>query len=72
MQFLNVIGVLIIIAGGVAMGVFLTSAHRERIASQHRAYEREMAEHRDLYAALAMRRRLKRGSSPEDEDNPVW
>lgn len=72
MQLLDAIGVLIIIAGGVAIGVFLTSAYHERIASQHRAYEKEMAEHRSLYAALAMRRRLKRGISPEDEDNPVW
>jgi Tfp pilus assembly protein PilV len=71
MQILDAIGVLIIIVGVVAIAVLLTSAYRERIASQHRAYEKEMAEDRNLYAALARRRRLKRGSSPEDEDKSV-
>jgi hypothetical protein len=71
MQILDAIGVLIIIAGVLAIGVFLAGAYRERIASQHRAYENEMAEDRNLYAALARHRRLKRGSSPEDEDKSV-
>lgn len=72
MQILDAIGVLIIIAGGVAIAVFLTSAYRERIASQRRAYENEMAEDRNFYAALARRRRHRQSISPEDEDNPVW
>jgi hypothetical protein len=72
MAIIDGIGVVIAVAGGGAIGAFLTSAYHERIRNQHRAYEKEMAEHRDLYAALAMRRRLKPGSSSEDENNPVW
>ena len=72
MQVVDVIGALVIICGGGAIGVFLTNANYERRANQHRAYEKEMAEHRDLYAALAMRQRLNPGIASEDEDNPVW
>ena len=72
MAVVDVIGALVIISGGGAIGVFLTNAYHERIESQHRAYEKEMAEHRDLYSALAMRQRLKPGSAPQDEENPVW
>lgn len=71
MEVVDVIGVLVAVTGGGAIGVFLTSAYHERIRNQQRAYEKEMAEHRDLYAALAMRQRLKPGNS-EDEENPVW
>lgn len=72
MAVVDLIGALVIVSGGAGIGVFLTNARYERIASQHRAYEKEMAEHRDLYAALAMRQRLKPGISSEDEDNPAW
>jgi hypothetical protein len=72
MAVVDVIGALVIISGGGAIGVFLTNAYHERVESQHRAYEKEMAEHRDLYAALAMRQRLKPGSASQDEENSVW
>jgi hypothetical protein len=72
MQIIDVIGVLIAVTGGGAIGVFLTSAYHERVRNQQRAYEKEMAQHRDLYAALAMRQRLNPGSSSENEENPVW
>ena len=72
MQVVDVIGALVIISGGGAIGMFLTNAHHERIANQHRAYEKEMVGHRELYAALAMRQRLKPGNSSQDEENPVW
>lgn len=72
MRVVDVIGALVIICGGGGIGVFLTNAYHERIENQHRAYEKEMAGHRDLYAALAMRKRLSLGSSSGDEENPVW
>lgn len=75
MQIIDVIGVLITVIAGGAIGVFLTLARHERVKNQHADYEKELAENRDLYAALAIRQRqrqrLEPGSSPEDEDNPV-
>jgi heme/copper-type cytochrome/quinol oxidase subunit 2 len=74
MQFIDVIGVLITVIAGGAIGVFLTIAYHERVKNKHADYEKELAENRDLYAALAIRQRqrLESGGSSEDEDNPVW
>jgi hypothetical protein len=74
MQIIDVIGVLITVIAGGAIGVFLTIAYHERVKNQHADYEKELAENRDLYAALAIRQRqrLESGGSSEDEDNPVW
>jgi hypothetical protein len=71
MQIIDVIGVLITIIAGGAIGVFLTIAYHERVKSQHADYEKELAENRDLYAALAIRQRLESGGPSQDEDNPV-
>jgi hypothetical protein len=73
MQIIDVIGVLITVIAGGAIGVFLTIAYHERVRSQHADYEKELAENRDLYAALAIRQRqrLESGGLSEDEDNQV-
>ncbi|HEY1641994.1 MAG TPA: hypothetical protein VGG35_14985 [Streptosporangiaceae bacterium] len=72
MEVVDAIGALVVLAGGAAIGVFLTSAYHERIRNQHRAYEIDMAEHRDQYAALAQRRRLQPASSREEDEEPIW
>jgi hypothetical protein len=56
------------IIGGSAIGLFLAHAHRDRAASPRRAYEEEMAEHREFYVALAAARRLRSRCQSEDED----
>jgi len=73
MQIIDVIGVLITVIAGGAIGVFLTIAHHERVRNRHADYEKELAENRELYAALAIRQRqrLESGGLPEDEDNQV-
>ncbi len=52
---------------GGAIGLFLTLAHYERISSRQREYEREAAEGREFYAALALLRRTKPVSPNDDE-----
>jgi hypothetical protein len=52
---------------GGAIGLFLTLAHYARISSRQREYEREAAEGREFYAALAMLRRIKPVSPNDDE-----
>jgi hypothetical protein len=73
MRIIDVIGVLITVIAGGAIGVFLTIAYHERVKNQHADYEKELAENRDLYAALAIRQRqrLESGGPAEDEDDPV-
>ena len=65
MQIIDVIAITVI-AGG-AIGVFLTIAYHERVKNQHADYEKELAENRDLYAALAIRQRLEPPAPSEDE-----
>jgi hypothetical protein len=67
---LDFAGALIIVAGSGAIGVLMIGAYRERIKSRHRAYEAEMAEHRDLYVALARQRRTA-DRTPDDAGLPV-
>ncbi|MCW2895244.1 MAG: hypothetical protein JWO75_4733 [Actinomycetia bacterium] len=52
---------------GGAIGVLVTVAHYERAAHRRQAYEQEVAEGREIYAALAMFRRIK-PVHPSDEE----
>jgi hypothetical protein len=51
---------------GVAIGVLVTAGHYEQVALRRWAYEKEMAEGRELYAALATVRRI-RPARPSDD-----
>ncbi len=58
--------VLALLIGGV-LGQLLTASHYEQIAARQREYEKEMAEGRELYAALAMFRRVKTRGTSDDK-----
>jgi hypothetical protein len=58
--------VLALLIGG-AIGLLVTAAHYERIALRQWAYEKEIAEGREIYAALAMSRRGKPAPPSDDE-----
>jgi hypothetical protein len=58
--------VLALLIGG-AIGLLVTASHYERIALRQWAYEKEMAEGREIYAALAMFWRVKPGHPSDDE-----
>jgi hypothetical protein len=58
--------VLALLIGGV-LGLLLTASHYEQTAARQREHEKEMAEGRELYAALAMFRRVKTRGTPDDE-----
>ena len=53
---------------GGAVGVLVTAAHYEQAAHRRWAYEKEIAEGREIYAALAMFRRIKPVHSSDDEE----
>ncbi|HWG64870.1 MAG TPA: hypothetical protein VG253_24560 [Streptosporangiaceae bacterium] len=57
---------LTLLVGG-AIGVLVTVAHYERAAHRRQAYEQEIADGREIYAALAMFRRIK-PVHPSDEE----
>jgi len=59
MSALDMVDVCMAVIGSGAIGFFLASVYKGRAASQRRAYEDEMTEHREFYAALAMARRLR-------------
>jgi hypothetical protein len=56
--------VLSLITGGV-IGVMLTTARYDRIAMRQRRYEAEVAEYQEVYAALALYRRVRPGGSAD-------
>ena len=58
--------VLALLIGG-AIGLLVTAAHYEQIALRRWEYEKEVAEGREIYAALAMFRRVKPGHPSDDE-----
>ncbi|HEY4864847.1 MAG TPA: hypothetical protein VIK45_04980 [Candidatus Dormibacteraeota bacterium] len=60
-------GLAMALLSGGAIGLFLTAAHYERIASQRQEYEREMTESRDFYAVLAMFRHIKPVNPTDDK-----
>jgi type II secretory pathway component PulJ len=53
---------------GAAIGVLVTAAHYEQAAHRRWAYEKEMAEGREIYAAVAMFRRIKPAHPSDDEE----
>jgi hypothetical protein len=48
--------------------VLVTAAHYEQAAHRRWAYEKEVAEGREIYAALAMFRRIKPVHPSDDEE----
>jgi hypothetical protein len=58
-------GLLLSLLVGAAIGVLVTTAHYEQTALRRWTYEKEMAEGREIYAALAMFRRTKPSRSPD-------
>ena len=58
--------VLALLIGGV-MGLLLTTAHYEQIAIRRREYEAQIAEGREILAALALFRRIRPDGSSDDE-----
>jgi hypothetical protein len=61
------IGLALALLTGGAIGLLVTAAHYEQIALRRWEYEKEMAEGREIYAALAMFRRIKPEHPPDDE-----
>jgi type II secretory pathway component PulJ len=53
---------------GAAIGVLVTAAHYEQAARRRWAYEKEIAEGREIYAALAMYRRIRPVHPSDDEE----
>jgi hypothetical protein len=54
---------------GAAIGVLVTAAHYEQAAHRRWAYEKEIAEGREIYAALAMYRRIRPAHPSDDEES---
>jgi hypothetical protein len=59
------IGLLLALVTGCAIGALAAFAHHERAAHRHWAYEREVAEGREIYAALGAYRHVKPGRAPD-------
>jgi hypothetical protein len=53
---------------GCAIGVLVTAAHYEQAAHRRWAYEKEVADSREIYAALAMFRRVQPVRPSDDEE----
>jgi hypothetical protein len=60
------VGMVLALLIGVAIGLLVTVAHYERIALRRWAYEREMAERRQFYAAPGGFRRIKPDTAPKE------
>jgi hypothetical protein len=61
------VGLFLALLIGAALGLLVTAGHYERIALRQWTYEKEMAENRELYAALGMLRRVKPNWPSDDE-----
>jgi hypothetical protein len=70
MAILYDVGLVLALLTGCAIGVLVTAAHYEQLALRRWAYEKEVAEGRELYAALAMFRRI-RPDHPADDQAPA-
>lgn len=62
------VGMLLALLIGAAIGVLVTVAHYEQAALRRCAYEKEIVEGREIYAALATSRRIKPHRAPGDEE----
>jgi len=60
------VGMVLALLIGIAIGLLATVSHYERIALRQWAYEKEIAERREFYAALGGFRRIKPGTAPEE------
>jgi hypothetical protein len=67
MVLLYDVGLVLALLTGCAIGLLVTAAHYERIALRRWAYEKEVAEGREMYAALAMFRHVKPNHPAEAE-----
>ena len=61
------VGLVLALLIGGAIGLLVTAAHYEQLALRQWAYEKEMAERREFYAALGAFRRIKPDRAPDDE-----
>lgn len=65
------VGLIMALLAGGAIGWLLTIGHFQRIASQHREYENELAEVREFYVAWAMARHIRPGNSMRETNSMV-
>ena len=70
MAILYDVGLVLALLTGCAIGVLVTAAHYEHLAFQRWAYEKEVADGREVHAALAMFRRIK-PDHPADDAAPA-
>jgi hypothetical protein len=61
------VGLVLALLTGCAIGLLVTAAHYEHIALRRWTYEKEVAEGREMYAALAMLRRVKPNHPSDNE-----
>jgi hypothetical protein len=62
------VGMILALLTGAAIGLLVTAGHYQQIALRHWAYEKEVAEHRELYAALGMLRHIKPAHAADDQE----
>ncbi|HEX2745924.1 MAG TPA: hypothetical protein VHN16_16180 [Streptosporangiaceae bacterium] len=67
MAVLYDVGLVLALLIGCAIGVLVTAGHYEQIALRRWTYEQEIAEGRELDAALAMFRRVKPEHPSDDK-----
>lgn len=65
MSILNDLELLLSLLVGGAIGALATASHYEQAALRHWAYEKEIAEGREFYAALGMLRHIKPGHADD-------
>jgi hypothetical protein len=70
MAILYDVGLVLALLTGCAIGILVTVGHYEQIALRRWTYEQELAEGRELDAALAMFRRIK-PDHPADAKTPA-
>jgi hypothetical protein len=68
-ELLYDIGLTLALLVGCVVGLLVTAGHYEQRALRHREYEREAAENRELYTALAICRRVKPRPTSDDESS---
>jgi hypothetical protein len=68
MVILYDVGLMLALLTGGAIGVLVTAAHYEQLAFRRWAYEKEVADGREVHAALAMFRRI----NPDHRTDAAW
>ncbi len=59
MAGIYIMGLIVAVLAGCAIGWLATLGHFQRVASQHREYEKEMAEAEEYHVARAIIRHMK-------------